>query len=61
MSEQRRGDLHEGDSAKVGGGNEPGEVTDDTAAEGDDERLALKPMLGEGVIAAPSGSKPDAS
>src|SRR5262249_39967648 len=49
LSEQGGGNLDEGDATQITGGDETREVTDDTAAECDDEGLAFQAMRGEFV------------
>ena len=41
LGQQRRGDLEEADAPGVGGRDEPGQIADHAAADGDDDRLAV--------------------
>ena len=47
--QQGGGHLHDGESAHEGGGHEAGEVTDHTAADGDDRGIASSTPLQQGV------------
>ncbi len=47
LREEGGGDLDVGDAAHVDGGEEAGDVAQDAAAEGDEERVAVGSVLGE--------------
>ena len=55
LGEEGGGDLHVADAAHVDGGEEAGDVADDAAAEGEEERVAVGSgageLLGEGFDA----------
>ena len=56
LGEEGGGDLHVADAAHVDGGEEAGDVADDSATEGEEERVAVGSgggeLLGEGFDAA---------
>src|SRR5207244_3465016 len=48
---QERGRNHEeGQAARIGGGNEAGQVANDAAANGDDERLAVGGQINQAIV-----------